>query len=261
MTLEAAEKHRPGANGLRIGTAGWSLPAAVRAHFPPGESLLARYAQVFDAVEVNSSFYRPHRRKTYERWAASTPMGFRFAVKAPRTITHERRLVWIEDPLDRFLGEIGGLGDKLGCVLIQLPPSLLFDAPVAETFFRGWRERFGGDVALEPRHASWFAPTAQALLIDHRIARVVADPAVVPTAAEPGGWAGFQYHRLHGSPEIYASSYDDGALDRLATTLPAGAWAIFDNTQFGAATQNALDLQTLCSRRRRDLVPEPAYAR
>jgi len=246
---------------IRIGTAGWSLPAEVRERFPPGDSLLARYAQLFNAVEINSAFYRPHQRKTYERWAASTPPAFRFAVKAPREITHERRLVDTAAPLDRFLGEVGGLGGRLGPVLIQLPPSLRFDAAVAGAFFKLWRARFDGDTALEPRHATWFTPEADALLVEHRIARVAVDPAVVAAAAHPGGWDGFRYHRLHGSPEIYASSYGAGVLESLATNLPAGAWVVFDNTKFGAATENALQLRTMLTRRRDDLVPEPPHAR
>ena len=120
---------------LRIGTAGWSLPAAVRNDFPPGDSLLERYAHVFDAVEINSSFYRPHQIKTYARWAASTPADFRFAVKMPREITHERRLVNVDAILGGFLSEAAGLGDKLGAVLVQLAPSLTFDPGVAATFF------------------------------------------------------------------------------------------------------------------------------
>jgi uncharacterized protein YecE (DUF72 family) len=245
MTLNAAEKLRLNANGPRIGTAGWSLPAGLRDQFPPGDSVLARYGQGLDAVEINSSFYRPHRRETYERWAASTPAKFRFAVKAPRTITHERRLMEVDALLERFLGEIGGLGGKLGPVLIQSPPSLRFEVRLAETFLRCWRARFGGDTALEPRHSSWFTPEAEALLIEHRVARVAADPAPVAAAGAAGGWDGFQYHRLHGSPEIYVSPYDDAAIDRLAATLPARAWAVFDNTKFGAATENALRLRRL----------------
>jgi uncharacterized protein YecE (DUF72 family) len=136
-----------------------------------------------------------------------------------------------------------------------------FDPLVAVAFFKLWRARFDGDTMLEPRHDTWFIPEVEALLAEHRIARVAADPAVVPAAAEPGGWPGFQYHRLHGSPTVYASSYDAGVLDRLAQNLPTFAWVIFDNTKFGAATENALQLRTMLTRRRADLVPEPTHAR
>ena len=234
---------------IRIGTAGWSAPRTLDV-FPTEGSGLERYAAVFNAVEINSSFYRPHQRKTYERWAASTPPGFRFAVKAPRTITHERRLVDCGEPLARFLDECAGLGDKLGPLLIQLPPSLAFDAGAAERFLAGWRKATRATTVLEPRHATWFAASAQALLEDFKVARVAADPAVVPVAAEPGGWSGLAYRRLHGSPTMYATSYDDGRLEPLAERIAGetGAvesWCVFDNTQLGAATTDALKLKAL----------------
>lgn len=228
----------------RIGTAGWSIPREVAGAFPGDGSVLERYARMFPAVEINSSFYRPHRRTTYERWAASTPKSFRFAVKVPRTVTHERRLAEPADPLARFFEEIGGLGARLGPVLIQLPPSLAFDA-TAGRFLANWRKRHSGLTVLEPRHPSWFAPEVEERLIDARIARVAADPAVVPEAARPGGWSGLTYLRLHGSPVMYDSAYDDAALAEAAAVLadrPVEAWCIFDNTRLGAAASDALRL-------------------
>lgn len=225
---------------IRIGTAGWSIPAAVRGRFPEGGSILERYAQVFHAVEINSSFYRPHKPQTYARWAASTPDGFRFAVKLPKAITHDRRLVDVVDPFDRFLAESAELGEKRGPLLIQLPPSLRFDAEIAERFLGLFRERHGGEAALEPRHAGWFTDEADALLVRHRIARVAADPALSEVAARPGGWMGFNYWRWHGSPQMYASAYGAARLEALAGQISQGAWVIFDNTMHGAATVDAL---------------------
>jgi uncharacterized protein YecE (DUF72 family) len=227
--------------------------------------VLERYARVFPCVEINTSFYRPHRRTTYERWAASTPDAFRFAVKAPRTVTHERRLQDPDEPLARFFDEIAGLGEKLGPVLVQLPPSLAFDAAAAE-FLDGWRDRYAGPTVLEPRHRSWFAPEVEAQLAAARIARVAADPAVVPDAARPGGWRGLTYLRLHGSPKMYDSAYDDAALAAAAAALaerPAGteAWCVFDNTRLGAAAPDALRLtERLRPRRSRAAGPQPAAA-
>lgn len=232
----------------RIGTAGWSIPKAVAAHFPSEGSILERYARILNAVEINSAFYRPHRRTTYERWAASTPEGFAFAVKLPRTITHAGRLRDYDVPLRRFLDEIAGLGGKLGVVLIQLPPSLVFDV-TAEAFLADWRRRFEGPTACEPRHRSWFAPRVEAALDRARIARVAADPAIIPQAAEPGGWRGLTYVRWHGSPRMYASPY--GARIAKAAALlakrPPGApgWMIFDNTMLGAAAADALAMAGL----------------
>jgi uncharacterized protein YecE (DUF72 family) len=241
------------AHDIRIGTAGWGFPRTLDA-FPAEGSGLERYAAVFNSVEINSSFYRPHQRKTYERWAALTPAGFRFAVKFPRTVTHERRLADCGEPVARFLDECTGLGDKLGPLLIQLPPSLRFDAGTVERFLAAWRKATRAATVLEPRHATWFDAPAQALLQDFEVARVAADPAVVPAAARPGGWSQLAYRRLHGSPAMYATSYDDGRLEPLAERIAHKAgveasavesWCVFDNTQFGAATTDALKLMAL----------------
>ncbi len=231
---------------IAIGTAGWSVPKAYAEAFPPLGSHLARYAGRFDAVEINTSFYRSHRRATYERWAATVPEHFRFAVKVPRTITHERRLRDAEALLEGFLGEVAGLGPKLGPLLLQLPPSLRFDDPTSPAFLRAFRAAFAGDIACEPRHASWFEPAVDGLLADLRIARVAADPAPVPGAGEPGGWREWRYDRLHGSPTIYYSAYGPRRLEAIADRLAADAargrrgWCIFDNTAAFAATGDAL---------------------
>ena len=228
---------------LRIGTAGWSIPRAEASGFPADGSVLARYGARLGAAEINSSFYRPHKPETYARWAASVPPAFRFAVKLPKAITHERRLADIDEPLARFLGEVAGLGDRLGPLLVQLPPSLRFDPAVAERFFATLRERHGDFVVCEPRHRSWFTPEAEALLAAHRIARVAADPAPVPEAARPGGWDGLVYHRLHGSPRMYWSAYAPPFLAALAARLEARrteTWCVFDNTAAGAALADAL---------------------
>ena len=233
---------------LLVGCAGWSLPRPAWPQFAAAGSHLERYASRFGAVEINSSFYRPHRPATYARWAASVPAGFRFAVKLPRRITHELRLRGALGALDGFLAEATALGERLGCLLVQLPPSLTLDPAAAAGFFAGLRERFGGGVACEPRHASWFTAAAEELLAAQRIARVAADPAAVPAAATPGGWNGLRYHRLHGSPTMYYSAYAPAYLDQLAASMAAEAaggapvWCIFDNTAEGAATTNALDL-------------------
>jgi len=234
--------------GARIGTAGWSIPRQQAHAFLGAGSHLARYARVLPAVEINSSFHRPHRTATYARWAASVPVGFQFSVKLPRAVTHERRLIDSGEPLARFLGEAGTLGAALGPLLVQLPPSLGYDEAVAGRFLGLLRQNFDGDVVCEPRHKSWFTDVAAASLAAFRVARVAADPAIVPRAAEPGGWSGLLYIRLHGSPERYRSAYAPEALDAIAGTVRAAlregrsCWCIFDNTTRGEATGNALGL-------------------
>ena len=229
-----------------IGTAGWSLSSAAASHFPLDGSHLQRYARVLPCVEINSSFYRPHQPCTYARWAASVPEHFRFSVKLPRSITHERRLRDCAAELERFAAEVIQLGNKLGCVLVQLPPSLRFDGDVAAAFFHALRQRFDGMLACEARHASWFAAGATELLTMQRITRVRADP----PAGQPGPHVPTTdavYLRLHGSPRIYYSAYAAPCLAALAAELRAPAradsWCIFDNTAAGAALSNALDLQ------------------
>jgi uncharacterized protein YecE (DUF72 family) len=227
---------------LRIGTAGWSIPRAHAAAFPATGTHLARYAAVLPCAEINTSFYRPHRPATYARWAASVPAGFRFAVKLPRAITHEARLDHAEPLLDRFLAEATALGEALGPLLVQLPPSLPF-RPTG--FFAQLRARHAGDIVCEPRHPGWFTPEAEALLLAHRIARVAADPAILPAAAEPGAWPGLAYWRLHGSPRMYHSPYGPARLAPLARRLAADtgpSWVILDNTAEGHALADALHL-------------------
>jgi uncharacterized protein YecE (DUF72 family) len=236
-----------------VGTAGWSIPSSDRDAFGAGESALARYATRFAGVEVNSSFHRPHRRATWQRWADSVPQGFRFAVKIPKTISHERKLVDCGDVVAGFLDQVGGLGDKLAVLLLQLPPKLAFDPLVAEPFLTALAASSPAGLVCEPRHASWFESAPDALLTRLRIARVAADPAIAPVAALPGGWRGLGYWRLHGSPRLYRSSYDDGRLDRYAARLSAEraagrpAWCIFDNTAASAAVGDALGLNSRLS--------------
>ncbi len=200
-------------------------------------------------MEINSSFYQSHRRDTYERWARSVPARFRFAVKMPKWLTHEECLEETGEPLARFLEEIGGLGTKLGCVLVQLPPGLAYDPRTVETFFARLRARHRGPVVCEPRHPTWFTGAADVRLEAHGVGRVAADPKCADEGDEPGASTRVAYFRLHGSPVMYHSSYDVRYLDRLAQRIQAftriPVWCIFDNTARGAATLNAIDLLSM----------------
>ncbi|MEP6899683.1 MAG: DUF72 domain-containing protein [Rhodanobacter sp.] len=239
----AEPNHLP---AIHVGCAGWSIPAQHAAHFPDGSSHLARYAQVFNAVEINSSFYRPHRPTTYRRWAGAVPTSFRFAVKMPRSISHLARLRDCRDVLEVFLEEVSHLDGKLGCLLLQLPPSLTWDPALALPFFDLLRRSHGGAVACEPRHASWFHAAVSIALRDRGIARVAADPARFPRAAVPAGNRSLQYLRLHGSPRMYYDAYFVSTLQQIAQRLrrptanTADRWCIFDNTAAGHATGDAL---------------------
>ncbi len=234
-----------------IGTAGWGIPSRYKDDFPQPGSHLERYGKRFPIVEIDTSFYKPHRRETYERWARSVPEDFRFAVKTPKSMTHEHRLAGCEGLAEDFLGQVEGLGAKLSVLLVQLPPSLPFEAEVAGGFFDMLGKRTGARLVCEPRHPSWFSAEADALLAGSRIARVAADPAPVPEAAMPGGWPGLAYFRWHGAPRVYYSDYDAESLDRFARQVEAAAdagaevWGIFDNTASGHALGNALAVDAI----------------
>jgi uncharacterized protein YecE (DUF72 family) len=233
-----------------IGTAGWSIPRA-SAHRVPGEGThLHRYSRVFACTEINSSFHRPHAAATYAKWAASTPSDFRFALKLPRSITHDGRLRRARALIEQFLAETAALKRKRGPLLVQLPPSLVFDPQVAKRFFDVMRSLHDALIVCEPRHATWFSDRADALLDRYKVARVGADPPPVEGAQQPGGWNGISYFRLHGGPRKYWSPYDGEQIAALAHTIrripsAVDAWCVFDNTASGAAFENAWELQRL----------------
>jgi uncharacterized protein YecE (DUF72 family) len=237
---------------VRIGTAGWNVPRGAVADAGGEGSHLVRYSRILRCVEINSSFYRPHKLSTWQRWRDSVPADFLFSVKAPRAITHDAHLRCEPEVLPAFLNQVAALREKLGPVLIQLPPSLEFEPDVAQGFFELLRRDFSGDVVCEPRHRTWFDDVANSLLKQYGVGRVAADPACVPAAALPGGATEIVYFRLHGSPRRYYSSYDDEYLGALAARLAgfadrAKTWCVFDNTASGAAIRNAVALSRLLS--------------
>ncbi len=237
---------------ILVGTAGWSVPKEDAAWFPAEGSHLERYAARFPAVEINSSFYNFHKPETYARWAASTPEDFRFAVKLNRAITHAGQLTDLKR-LSEFLQGPLSLGQKLGPLLVQLPPSLRFIPGDVATFFEHLQDQFAGPVVCEPRHPSWFRPEVDALLARYHVARAAADPPPAPGAGDPGGWDGIFYYRLHGAPKMYYTAYNDQQLAVLASHLrerarSAPTWCIFDNTAAFAATANALMLLEILKR-------------
>jgi uncharacterized protein YecE (DUF72 family) len=245
------------ARGVYIGVAGWALPSPTYepgpgfaprlplARFGEEGSHLERYARVYSAVEINSTFYRMHQGTTLARWAKAVPPGFRFSVKLAKEITHELGLAAAREPLSRFFASVRELGAAMGPLLIQLPPSRAFDARRAAAFFRALRDQYDGAAVLEARHESWFEPPASRLLAAHDVPRVIADPARAPV--EPGPDDRLVYYRLHGSPRVYHSGYSPAFLDDLATKIAslrrrAEVWCIFDNTAAGFAHLDALGL-------------------
>jgi len=232
---------------IRVGTSGWSIPRASAHHFDSAGTALQRYSNRLGCTEINSSFYRPHAAATYAKWRDRTPSAFRFAVKLPRTITHELGLKDAREPLVAFLHQTDGLAEKRGPVLVQLSPSFAFDEVVVTRFFDLVRGLYNGAVVCEPRHPTWFSPVVDSLLETYTVARVAADPAPVPSAADPAGWPDIVYFRLHGSPRKYWSRYDEEFLSTCATAIRRSVsanevWCVFDNTASGAASENAWSL-------------------
>lgn len=232
---------------IRIGTAGWTIPSQHAAGTEGEGTHLHRYARTFNCVEINSSFYRPHRLTTWQRWADSVPPDFRFSVKIPKAITHEAALDCPPELLQKFLNEVQGLGTKLGSLLVQLPPKLALDKVRAEKFFSMLRELHADSVAVEPRHASWLTPEGDDLLQRFQLSRVAADPPRTSHDSTPAGWPALEYYRLHGSPRIYYSAYSKEFLEDLAQKITKSSateiWCIFDNTTLGAAFADAKTLQ------------------
>lgn len=233
---------------IRIGISGWRYAPWRKQFYPEGltqSKELAFASRAVSSIEINGSFYALQTPQRYAQWRDDTPDGFVFSVKAPRYITHVRRLKDIEEPLANFFasGPLQ-LGDKLGPILWQFPPSLKFDPQRFTDFLQrlphdraaaaqcarhcaarlhkdGAFDSLGNGPlrhAVEIRHDSFRDPAFVELLRQHRVALVVADTA--------GKWpyledltADFLYLRLHGDAELYASGYTDSALQRWAQRI------------------------------------------
>lgn len=235
--------HEP---GVRIGLAGWSEAVSrYRRHFPSEGTGLARYAGTFDFVEVNVTFYRAVREATLVGWSEQTPPDFRFSIKINRAVTHAARLS-PNARLDDALLPVRTLGDKVAALLVQLPPTLDFDAERAEAFLVRLRNAYAGMVAWEPRHPGWDDARATDLLAAHGVTRVLTE---IPGPDTPHSSTGC-YVRLHGTPRRYRSSYSDADLSALATWLAecsGPAYVVFDNTAGPAGVANAMTLQSVVS--------------
>ena len=151
-------------------------------------------------------------------------------------------------PFVTFIDQTDGLAEKRGPILVQLPPSLSFDASVVTPFLDVVRKVYNGPMVCEPRHATWFSSAVASLLDRYNISRVAADPPPVPEATIPAGWPRLAYFRLHGSPRKYWSRYGEDGIATLAATVRSAAtaeevWCVFDNTASGAAIENAWELR------------------
>ena len=228
-----------------IGTSGWQYRHWRTRYYPPGLAQarwLEHYAADFDTVELNASFYHLPRRATFESWAARTPAGFVFAVKASRYLTHARRLRDPHEPVERFMEAASGLGERLGPVLLQLPPSLERDVAALEQTLEAFPS--GVRLAVEPRHASWFTDEVRVALARHGAALCLADRRGPLTPEwRTADWA---YLRLHEGVSPPRPCYDARALrpwaERLARLWPGSAdrFVYFNNDPAACAVRDAI---------------------
>ncbi|HEX6873845.1 MAG TPA: DUF72 domain-containing protein, partial [Micromonosporaceae bacterium] len=202
-----------------VGTSGWQYADWRGAFYParlPQPQWLEHYAGEFAVVEVNNAFYRLPQRSTFASWRERTPPEFRFAVKVSRYLTHIRRLSEPAEPVARFVASATGLGEKLGPVLLQLPPTLRADigrlAATLAQFPASVR------VVVEPRHPSWWTEQTRQVLAEHGAALCWADRRGRPVTPL---WrtADFGYLRLHEGRARPAPRYGRQALDTWLTRL------------------------------------------
>lgn len=232
------------AGRLFIGTSGWHYESWIGPFYPPRcpkPKLLAFYADVFRATEINLSFYRLPSEQAVAAWRGGTPEGFLFSWKVHRVITHYRRLRGTQDDVANVFARMGGLGEKGGPVLFQLPPRFRADRDRLADFLRTLPAN--GRYTFEFRDPSWYEPAIFELLSDFGVSLCLSDHAHAPTP-----WlatADFVYVRGHGPSGRYHGSYDDAALGEWASASAAwlregrDVFCFFDNDIKAAAPADA----------------------
>ncbi len=236
---------------LYIGTSGWNYGAWRQGFYAglPPRRWLSAYAERFNAVEVNGTFYRQQQVHTYERWKSETPVDFRFAIKAHRFLTHNKKLLFPPASLTMQKEQAAGLGDKLAVVVWQLPKAFKRDDARLLRFAEALQDWPEARHTVEFRHPSWFTGDVADCLARYRLAACQSDAADWPL------WdavtTDFVYIRLHGHNQTYASAYTDDELEawseRIRNWLAQNRQihVYFDNTGEGTAPRNALRLRTL----------------
>jgi uncharacterized protein YecE (DUF72 family) len=234
---------------VHVGTSGWQYADWRGRFYPrgvPQRSWLEHYAGRFDTVEVNNAFYRLPSRSVFEAWAARTPADEVITVKASRFLSHIKRLREPEEPVARLMDRVAGLGDKLGAVLLQLPPQLAVEAERLDRTLACFPP--GTRVAVELRHASWWVPEVEQLLRSRGAALVWADRDSAPVGPlwRTTDWGYLRLHGGGGQPDPWP--YDRTVLRRWAGRL-ADTWsddervyAYTNNDPGGAALRDAVQL-------------------
>jgi uncharacterized protein YecE (DUF72 family) len=230
---------------LWIGTSGWQYSDWRGRFYPPGvaqRSWLEHYSANFATVEVNNAFYRLPAHETFVQWRERTPEGFVVAVKASRYLTHIKRLREPAEPVSRLLERAVGLGERLGPVLLQLPPNLQADLGLLAETLSCFPPSI--KVAVEPRHDSWYTDALHQLLAEHGAAFCLADtPARRSPLWRTTEWGYVRFHEGRASP---LPCYGKRALEtwaaRLAELWPpeADVYAYFNNDPLGCAPRDAV---------------------
>ncbi len=231
-----------------VGTSGWNYDHWKGNFYPnkhPKSKWLEYYCTLFSTVELNATFYRQMKPKTFENWYTRTPPGFLWAVKASRFITHIKRLKGVKEAVERFITSVNLLKEKLGPILIQLPPSLAFDEDTFEEFCSYLPE--DRLYTLEARNEAWTKESALTSLEKHNIAWCISDTAGRYPYLE-ALTADFVYIRLHGSKRLYASEYTEEELLSWAEKIRSWkrtTYVYFDNDFMGYAPKNAMRLKQI----------------
>jgi uncharacterized protein YecE (DUF72 family) len=246
---------------LIIGTSGWQYKDWRGRFYPqelPQRLWLEHYAQRFPTVEVNNAFYRLPERDTFAQWRARTPESFVIAVKMSRYLTHIKRLHDPAEPVKRFLDRAAALGDRLGPVLLQLPPNLKSNVDDLERALACFPK--GIEVAVEPRHPSWWSGEVRATLERHDAALCWADrkgrPVTPLWRTAPWGYVRMHEGRANPRPR-YGRRALTAWLDRVASAYPGDAkvFVYFNNDTGGAAVTDARTLQELVGAPRPECAP------
>jgi uncharacterized protein YecE (DUF72 family) len=233
-----------------IGTSGWSYYSFKKVLYPEDSKprqWFSIYVQHFNTVEINATFYRTPRKKTFEKWYSETPDSFIFSVKASKVITHIKKLRDVEDSLKQFLEAIKPLKEKAKVLLFQLPPSLKYQKEVMEKFLKLLPSDYLN--VIEIRHKSFHCEEFVELLKRYKVCLCFSDCAGKYPSWYEVKTTDFLYIRMHGSKKLYVSNYEEEELQELAKKIyhynPEETYVYFDNTAVGYAVTNALRLKEI----------------
>ncbi|MFN3505726.1 MAG: DUF72 domain-containing protein, partial [Caldimicrobium sp.] len=206
---------------------------------------LSFYSQHFNTVEINATFYKTPKASTFQKWYESTPPDFVFSVKAPKIITHIKKLKEVKEPLDFFIKSITPLAEKARVLLFQLPPSLAYEKHSLEEFLKLLPQNFKN--VLEIRHKSYHNEEFIKLLEKYRVSLCFSDCGKRYPSWFEYQTTDFLYFRLHGSRQLYVSNYEEEELDNIIKVIQrfnvSEVYVYFDNTALGYAVKNALTLK------------------